>query len=514
MMIMFSFLLLISTSLVLMFLRFTNPKFRFSWLIALGGAALAFVSVILWQIKLPLSISIPFSPESRVLSNTLSWFADDRSWLYAISLVTLSLAAITTAIVRKNTDPMNWVGILVLVSFGLLSISADNPFTLAVAWIVIDIIEVILLLGMINSEDIERIIVTFTIRLIGIFLLLWASVLSHSSGLPLTFQEIPPNISLILILAIGIRIGFFNIHLPTRVPDQKRGVITTLLLVSTASSLFVLSRFQANTFPQVYVPYLTIITGIISVYGGLRWLFARDELNGRPNWILCLGFLSITAAITGNNLGSIALGSSLILIGGLIFLYSARGVHYTWIHILGIWVLSAFPFSLTSGTWLHFTLGMTIFLIPQLLGQSLLLAGFYRHTFDRSKDVFLGSEPRWLQLIYPIGLTILPVTGLIIGLWGWDGARRIGNWQISIVVMVLSILFYLVKEKIHFSKRISSKSKIVINLSIPSKFFWWTYYSIRQVINLITFTLEGDGGILWSIVLLVLFISLITKVNL
>jgi hypothetical protein len=41
------------------------------------------------------------------------------------------------------------------------------------------------------------------------------------------------------------------------------------------------------------------------------------------------------------------------------------------------------------------------------------------------------------------------------------------------------------------------------------RFFAWVYQVLQSVIQLLTAILEGDGGILWSLVLLALLISLI-----
>jgi len=47
------------TALALLFLRFARPKFKYPWILASGGATLAFFSVFLWQIHFPQSFSLP-----------------------------------------------------------------------------------------------------------------------------------------------------------------------------------------------------------------------------------------------------------------------------------------------------------------------------------------------------------------------------------------------------------------------------------------------------------------------
>jgi threonine/homoserine/homoserine lactone efflux protein len=47
------------TAIVLLILNFAAPNFRYNWLIAAGGAFLAWISVFAWQAQMPLSIQFP-----------------------------------------------------------------------------------------------------------------------------------------------------------------------------------------------------------------------------------------------------------------------------------------------------------------------------------------------------------------------------------------------------------------------------------------------------------------------
>ena len=59
MLILLPLLLLILTALTLVILRLARPNFKYSWLIASGGAILALIAVFLWQLRLPQTLALP-----------------------------------------------------------------------------------------------------------------------------------------------------------------------------------------------------------------------------------------------------------------------------------------------------------------------------------------------------------------------------------------------------------------------------------------------------------------------
>jgi hypothetical protein len=511
MLILLPVLILMTTSFILVLLKLLRPGFRFHWMIATGGALLALIAVVLWQLNLPQTFSLPAWQPQTIFLYTPTWLADRYSWQYALSLTTLALAVISTAIVRKLSNPWNWAGILFHVSIGVLAVSANNPLTLVIAWLALDFVELVALLQSVKAEKSEELVVAFSVRLGGVFLLLWASIISISSGSSMDFRAIPDRAGILLLLAAGLRLGVLPLHLPIKELDFRRGIITTVRLVSAASGLSLLARLPTNSVPSHLLPYLLIITGLFSIIGGWIWLVSPDELSGRPFWIISLGSLAISAALFGNSSGSVAWGTTLILSGGLLFMYSSRGRSNYWIPVLGMWGLSALPFSLTASAWLNRTTGNSLLMIPHVLGHSLILAGFFRHAFTHHGDIEIGSEPRWVQVIYPIGLSTLPIMIIVFGLWSWYEARTIGPWWVSSITLILSALLYFIYNRLIKPSRVIKLRYPSVKTNAIAGAFWAIYRFIRQIINLLTSILEGDGGMLWSIVLLVLFISLITQ---
>ena len=504
-------IVLFLTALTLIVLILIKPEFRYHWLITILGATLSVIGVFLWQSKVSHTFSLPnWKPESIFLYS-LSWISDDISWSYSLSLTALGLATIITAILRKFTSALNWFSILIFISIGLLSVTAENPLPLAISWFAMDIIELVTLLRIVKEENSEKLIVGLSIRFLGIFLLLWASIVSISSGLPISFREIPEKVGFLILLSAIIRLGILPPYLPIPERDQRRGIITILRLVSAASGFSLIARIPSTAISSPFLPYLIILIGIIIIICGWMWMQSTDELAGRPYLIAGFGFLAISAVLLENPHGSAAWGISLILSGGLLFLHSSTSRIIFWILIIGFWELAALPYSLTATVWHNYSNLNYLFLVPLLIGHAFILSGYLKHAFNQQGEKNIGLEPTWVQVFYPIGLSVLPVFIFTISLKEWFQTRTYSlGWVGSLIVVLALIIYFLFIRYL--------KSPLVLKFRYEpgrvyffTKIFWSIYHFFRRIITLLTSILEGDGGMLWSIVIIVLFITLVSQ---
>ena len=189
MLILITALLLFLTALAVVILQIMRPEFRFTWLTAVGGTLLAWISVLLWQANMPLSFSVlPWKP-ANLFSELPAFSAETIIWPYALSLVTLAVSILLTASVNETfTSAFVWAGSLTLCGLGLLAVTAANPLTLALVWAALDLTELIIMLRSVNdSTSSERIVISFSTRAAGIGLLVWANVVTAASGKSLSF---------------------------------------------------------------------------------------------------------------------------------------------------------------------------------------------------------------------------------------------------------------------------------------------------------------------------------------
>lgn len=504
-------------------LRLTRLAFSYSWLAAALGAFLAWVSVFFWQLVLPAPIFSADWQASAFFAVSPALMVDQIAWVYALSLSTLALAVILTAPAQATgVSPTAWMGTLGLTILALLAFLADNPLTLVMIWTALDLLELINTLRLSRKPALsERVVVSFGIRAFGTGFALWASAFGVGRGGSFSFDGISPDLGVYFLLAAGLRLGVLPLHLTYRSePGLRRGMGTALRMAAASSSLVLLARIPAGLASPGLIPFLLGLLMLALVYGGWKWLSSSDELSARPFWLIGMGALSVTAALRGSPAGSAGWGSALVLLGGLVFLYSARQKAYTVVlSLFGLGMLSL-PFTLTATAWQGGLPFDGWFWPFALVGQAMLAVGYVRHLWHTSESE-LAHLPRWAQSAYPVGLGLLGVVVILLGLWGWTGALQLGAWLPGLLVSLLSVgaLVFLWRILGYFKNPVLSQSDDTLSvsrLSLAAESFasllWWFYRALRRLVDFISGLLEGDGGLLWTLLVLVLLMLLFQQI--
>jgi hypothetical protein len=486
-------------------------------MLATGGALVSWFSILFWQLNLPLRFQLPPWEPSNLFLESLSFTADSLTWPLAISIATLSLAVILTATARKNfPDPLPWAATLILGGLGLFAVLADNPLTLLMAWSAIDLTELVTQLRSVDGpQSSEKVVTAFAARLAGAGILLWASMVSISTGAPLNFQEAPPQAGLYLLLASGLRLGLFPLHLPYASESAiRRGFGSALRLISAASSVVLMARIPAASVTSVFTPLLLTLATLAAIYGGWMWLRSPDELTARPFWLIGLASLAMASALRGNSVGAVAWSCAMLLSGGALFLSSAHNLWLSralWIGILGI---TALPFSVSATGW-ESTIPPFWPMWPFLLfAQALLLAGYLRHAVRPTLRDNFASLDRAAQYVYPSGIIILLAIVVLLGFWGWEGAFQVGAWPLALVGVLLGGMVSWLAPRL----RLLTPLRAHWVRPTPSSWMdwlfrglWAVYRLLGRLSNSFSSMLEGDGGFMWTLLFMVLFISLIIQ---
>jgi hypothetical protein len=514
MLILISCLLLFITALALIVLQVTQPNARYTWLIAVGGAILALISVFMWQAQMPLDFALPAWQPRSVFVNPIMFRAEKLSWPLALSIAAFTLTILLTAITHSTvTNSFTWAGTLTLGGIGLLAVTADNPLTLLLVWGALDITELITQLRSVDGPaNSEKVVISFSTRALGIGLLLWANIVSIAEGKPFDFKSIASSAGLFLVAAAGLRLGVLPLHLPySSESTLRRGIGTSLRLISAVSTIVLLTHVPAGSLSSAFTPFLMALVIIAALYGGWMWLRAPDELTGRPYWIIILAALSVISALSGSPLGVVAWGCALILVGGALFLASVQQVWLNRALLIGVWSLSALPFSLTASAWLG---NLGLFIPFVIVAQALLMAGYARHAFRSAGRTSLDLNPGWANKVYPIGIILLLAFQVLLGVLGWDGARQVGAWLQAIIVSLLTFGLVWATPRFRFLNPIRAhwvNSPATTGISTFYSGLWVVYRALGRISQAVTVTLEGESGIMWTLLFLVLFISLLVQ---
>jgi hypothetical protein len=491
-----------------------------AWLTAAFGALLAWGSVFFWQVEQSKTIDLlPWAPVT-LFNAAPSLRADSYAWVYALSLGALAAAVILTSPARMTRlSPISWISSLILAMVACLALIADNILALVLVWTALDILEILNTLRLAETPAMsERAAITFSFRAAGTGIALWANLLGNVAGQSGSLAFTPAPARIFLLLAVALRLGVFPLHLAYPLDRGfRRGFGTSLRLTLAATSLVVLARIPAGlVVDPAYQPVLLAVVALGALYAGWKWLFIPDEISARPYWIIGMGALSLAAALRGSPEGSAAWGATLVLFGGLSFLYSARHVWFTRLFAGLSLLLFTLPYTMTATGWMGNMPYPAIFWPIFLIAHSLLIAGYLRHLF-RPGDLSFSDLPRWAQAAYPLGLSIFVITLLVASWWGWNGSRQTGNWPVSLILLVvagiLGILFLRLRKLLitPTSQGFVSTTPTPVTLaqSTLASLFWGLYRLLGRVTGYISSLMEGDGGLLWTLLLLVLFISIL-----
>lgn len=510
-------LILFVFPLALVVLGRFNIRAGYLWFVALGGAIASWVLVLVTRPQIPMQITLmQWQPES-IFSASPQLLIDDVSWLYAIVIAVFPFAILITDIVQfSDIDSGAWATSMAMTGLGLLAVLAANPLTLVLAWVIMDIVETFILLNRVDtSKQRERVVVAFSVRLLGVFGILGAGIVAVSRGFSLSFASIPSEVSGLILIAVGLRLGVIPPHQPFfQEPPLRRGLGTVVRLAPVVSGLALLTRLADVGVPQSWQPFLLIAAVLGALYGGVAWIQAQDELDGRPYWILSLSTFALVATIYRLPDASISWAFVLVLNGALIFLSSFRSRVISILQILALLGLSALPYTPSWGGIEIFS-NMGVLFVVFLFVHSLLIVGYIRHAFNKSK-VYGVSDP-WINIVFPVGLLSLLIThwvlSIALGLLqpqtvtalsfvGWLGLFSL----ISAIVIILAGI-----RGITLPKRISNIIRSLLSLEWIYGLFWWFYRTLSRLFSSISSILEGEGGVLWAILILILLISLLSQ---
>jgi hypothetical protein len=494
-----------------------RPKFRFGWLVALTAVLIAALVVLIQNSQIPDVLALPVWTPTVFSSTPPTLSQIDLTWPYALCIAAVALSSLLTAPARAGFPrSASWAPILGFAGLGILAVSADNALTLVLIWAALDLVE----LGFsLRSSDLPtsagQAVFAFSARVGSLILVLLAQVLPTAGAPEVGFAAVAAPHGLLLLVASLIRLAAFAApaHVDSAAPGAQ-SVEATMQLISACAAIAFLSRLQSSSLSSPFSPVLWLLLAATALYAGWMWLRAPDDMVGRPYWILGVATLALASVSRGDPVGATGWGLCLLLVGGALFLSSARQTWITRSLWIGVWTMSSLPFSLTATAWLG-KAGMLDWSLPLLLvAQAALLAGFLFHAQRSVGRLPLGQEPPWLRAVYPIGIDILLGLQVLLGLWAWKGATSTGAWLGGVIAVVFGLVIVWLKRRV---PRLSP----TIDQWLPSpsagpmgRLLAVTHALqavLRSLVDTITALFEGEAGIMWSLLILALFVSVIVS---
>jgi hypothetical protein len=498
-------------------IRLIRPGFIYHWLIASLGSFLAWVMVLLIPYEPPFSILLGIWQPKLLVSASPIFQIDQISWSFAVAIVTLAVGVIFTDVSRPDgTSWFSWTSILFLSACGLFAVFAGNPLTLMMSWMLLDLAQFVILLKENSGNDSSRYLpIELAFRFMGTIILMISGFISIQSNQPFSFSYNDPIVISLLLLSVFFRIGSFPYHSPVLAhPQSRRSLGTTTRLVSVASALVLLPRIAAGIKSSgVHLSNEAIVLFVIgglALLASIAWMISKDEMDGRSYWILGIALLAIASTLRSEPEAAMAWGLAGILTGGLLFVASFRDKRIVWIPLLGVLMISALPFSPTWNVAFLFNPPFTISHLLFFFSLVFLLSGYIKHA--RNLIGSMSGLERWVWLIYPMGLIVIIITDFWLG---WQTKPMLDNvtileWLVGLIVLAISIaLLFAFKWYSLIPPTYSSKINTVFSLVWIYGVFHYIYVFLRTILNFITRVLEGEGGILWTLLWVAVILAIL-----
>lgn len=200
----------------------------------------------------------------------------------------------------------------------------------------------------------------------------------------------------------------------------------------------------------------------------------------------------------------------MILAGSALFLFSEPNKWLTRALYVGAFGLSGLPFSLTASGWVSGGTGFWLAFPFLLLSHAMLLAGYLRHIQRTITRTTNENQPIWAKNVFPIGISVLLLLTLLLGFFGWQGALQLGNWIASILACLLAVGLFWLTPRTRILNPVRAHWVRPANaswLDWAYQGLWGLYHQLGRLSNAFIGLLEGESGIMWTLLFLVLFMT-------
>jgi hypothetical protein len=228
-----------------------------------------------------------------------------------------------------------------------------------------------------------------------------------------------------------------------------------------------------------------------------------------------MGAFALIAAVFGLPSASASWGLALLFPGAILILLTAKHRLMKFIPIVGCLSASALPL---TPSWGGTQLFGQIYWLSALLLLFVLafnLAGYLRYSLTLKELVVISD--RWMWLFFPLGYLILIVVHFGITYLQWvEGYREIsfetsGWWAGLVSLGLTAVLFWVSTRGSNSIFDRMSRVGNVFNLNWLYRLLWGGFRSLNRIVDLISALLEGEGGILWIVVLMMILLAVFVQ---
>ena len=320
----------------------------------------------------------------------------------------------------------------------------------------------------------------------------------------------------IILLAAILHSGILsNIKKKSNKKNISQVSLTFLRIISFTASFYVLTYISDYRLGFFIGIIIKIMFFGVAMWGAYRWVMGSNESDGSQELLLAFGAMIGYLYLTGAGAVIVHWLILLLMPIGWLFLYSDRSPRIYIFWFVCIFMMSGLPFSLTFQVLKEFLISRkSIDLLLISLPLILVISGYIKHA-TKKRGKFNYLEP-WYQVSYLIGLFLPLISMSAVALKNtWIFVDEFSSWWMGSVVLFLSITvnFYQAKSKNQIIEIKNNREVRVGSLLISFDgiriVLEKTYFVFENILTFIEKLFEGAGGILWAVVFLALFMTIL-----
>lgn len=489
-------------------------------LVTLGNALPAVQIIAAWQ---PISVfTVP-----------LSFRVDQTAWVLALGLLlTLTATAFTWGAYPGQRRPAPRAVALLLAAAALTGLFASNLLTLAVAWGMLDLIFVVALLVRGGAEIGQRAALAIVINITST-VCLWIAALSienQAGSLYWHLFDASEQARSWLMAAAVLRVGLYPFHqwLPVELGKESDRAVM-LFIAPTASGLALWTRLAlVHALPEnSIVPVLAALSLFVGAILAWRSNQARNGLayialglagmvgflvvlDPQPgtliaatlNWMFVVFSLSITRGLDRRR--------PYWSVGALIAVLSLAALPGTLGFVVQQSVITAASSAKQNGI-----------LLVIVVAQTLLLAAALRLFLSEASEA--APDRLWRKVSWIIALTCGAVPLVVLTLSGSvipglqpvvDLIRELNlvGWLVLLAPLVISVVLIWRGPLLMRNQHGSGQSLWgqVLQLEWLNNAIFYILDHLTGLLRAVASVLEGEGGLLWTVILIVIAVVIYT----
>lgn len=514
------FLILVLTTLAAYIMKKRGVRLAYVWLL------LTFTGLIILAILLfisserinPLYIQNWYKTGNSQL--TLIFRINQTNWPVLTALMALHVAFLLTTTARQDfrREFIFWIVEAGEVALSFAILTAADLWALVFTWTALDVADLVYKILIRETTDFEGLYRSYILKLAGSLLLIMNAAQLAGNNQSILLESLPASNSTSIFFSAILHSGI----LPLLPINRSKKEVETLLdyftfLFPLVNSLFLiiyLPQIDLSLFVSLAMQLLFII---LFLYFVAKWLNASDEVSGTYSLLYSFPAYIGYRFLVNLHTNAVSWFVVLLICVTWLLLFNRRGRSVVLLPVFILISLTGLPFSLVSyGSNSNLISSVTISSLFLIVFHVLFFTGFARLLFQ-PKAQFEDLESSF-QVTYLTGL-FLPILSLAAITFRSMGSimGELSSWWAGSSILIISIgLYFWLKRKTtqKTSGDSDKKSRLekLSNLLSMDWFFVAANYVVTRIKPLVSgfsTLLEGEGGMLWSIVFLALLITLL-----